>query len=157
MFWVDKYLILRFHRYPKNYDIAPINFVLFLLRFTIIFHLFWGALFISNNDILKNNEKFKPSIEALNRYLEPSGFSINTRFSSSHVVLFIFANLIIVLLTIFESTVIKTIMSGFKKFKDIQKQFDEMEALTDDYYNEMHVNFLLNEYLRTKIERKTYQ
>jgi len=31
MFWVDKWLLLRFHRLPKNYDAKPINRVLFLL------------------------------------------------------------------------------------------------------------------------------
>lgn len=98
---------------------------------------------------------------AINGFLEQrlriSWFSINIRYSSTHVVIFFLASLVIICLTIFESTIIKSIIYRCKRFKDLQKQFDAMEALTDDYYNEMHVNFLLNEYLRTKIERKTYQ
>lgn len=58
MYWVDKYLMLRFYRYPKNWNIAPINFVMSMLRLTVLFHFVWGSLFLSNNDILVNDKRY---------------------------------------------------------------------------------------------------
>ena len=59
MYWIDKYLLLRFYRTPKNWDDTPIKYVLFLLKFTIIFHFLMGMLMLSNNDILTNNRSWQ--------------------------------------------------------------------------------------------------
>ena len=52
MYWVDKYLLLRFHRIPKNYDEKTINFVLTQMKFAFILHSIIGFIMISNDAIL---------------------------------------------------------------------------------------------------------
>jgi len=36
----------------------------------------------------------------------------------------------------------------------MQKQFESMDAITDDYYDEINLKFLLNEYQRAKQDKK---
>lgn len=62
---------------------------------------------------------------------------------------------VLILMNVFESVIVATVLLRLKKGGFIIN--DDYEAVTDDYYDEIHANFLLNEYLRTKIERKKYQ
>jgi len=52
MYWVDKWLVLRFYRLPRNYDETTINSTLKQLNYAFYFHLVMGFLIISNNDLL---------------------------------------------------------------------------------------------------------
>jgi len=52
MYWIDKYLLLRFYRTPKNWDDTTINYSFFLLKFTFLFHMLMGMLMLSNTNIL---------------------------------------------------------------------------------------------------------
>ena len=52
IYWIDKILLLRFYRTPKNYDETCINFSLNEMRFSFLFHFIIGAVVFSNNKIL---------------------------------------------------------------------------------------------------------
>ena len=52
IYWVDKWLMLRFYRIPKNYDETSIMFTIHEMKFSLIFHLFIGAIVFSNKRIL---------------------------------------------------------------------------------------------------------
>ena len=53
----------------------------------------------------------------------------------------------------FESTLFRTLLRKCCKIKD---NFESMDALSDDYYNEISVRFLINEFERTKEERQKF-
>ena len=52
MFWIDKYLLLRFYQTPKNWDDTTIKYTISLLKWTFVFHFAMGMLMLSNSDIL---------------------------------------------------------------------------------------------------------
>lgn len=52
IYWVDKCLMLRFYRIPKNYDETSIMFTIHEMKFSLIFHFFFGAIVFSNKRIL---------------------------------------------------------------------------------------------------------
>ena len=61
------------------------------------------------------------------------------------MVIFVFGNIIILLVVFFEDQVLKL----FCKLN-----YGEMEAISDDYYDEIHAHFLVNEYERAKLEQR---
>ena len=52
IYWVDKWLVLRFYRTPKNYDELCINFSLEEIKLSFVFHFIIGAIVFSNKKIL---------------------------------------------------------------------------------------------------------
>ena len=73
MYWIDKFLLLRFYRKPKNWGTGPINYTLLLLKFSFVFHFYFGTLALSNTDIFKSDKDgmhFKHEIEAANEWLD---------------------------------------------------------------------------------------
>lgn len=104
MYWVDKWLLLRFHRTPKNYDAKPVERVLYLVRFTIIFHFIFGLLVLSNEDIITNKMEFWPQIQKINTFMQEKlrlPISIDERYSSKHVVVFFFSEIALIIIIVF--------------------------------------------------------
>jgi hypothetical protein len=56
MYWVDKFLLTRFYRTPKNFDAEPIDFMLDKFKYCFAFHLVVGFLMLSNERILNSRE-----------------------------------------------------------------------------------------------------
>ena len=52
IYWVDKWLVLRFYRTPRNYDEKTIKFTLSSMKWAFLFHSLVGFLMISNDKIL---------------------------------------------------------------------------------------------------------
>lgn len=52
IYWIDKWLLLRFYKTPKNYDEMAINYSLNQMKFAFLFHFFIGAMVFSNEKIL---------------------------------------------------------------------------------------------------------
>lgn len=52
IFWVDKYLLLRFYHSPKNYNEESIMFSLGEMKFSFLFHFLIGLLVYSNERII---------------------------------------------------------------------------------------------------------
>jgi hypothetical protein len=55
IFLVDKYLLLRFYRTPKNYDEQSIEFSIGDMKYSFLFHFIIGLLVFSNDRILSNS------------------------------------------------------------------------------------------------------
>jgi len=55
VYWIDKWLLLRFYRTPKNYDEICINFSLNEMKIAFIFHFILGSAIYSNDKILTSS------------------------------------------------------------------------------------------------------
>lgn len=55
VYWIDKWLLLRFYRTPKNYDEICINFSLDEMKIAFIFHFILGSAIYSNDKILTSS------------------------------------------------------------------------------------------------------
>ena len=53
MYWVDKWLLLRFHCKPKNYDETTINFALKHMYVAFLLHACVGFYMLTNDGILR--------------------------------------------------------------------------------------------------------
>ena len=51
-YWVDKAVVLRFYRSPKNFDDQTINHSIWLMKFSFVFHWIMGHLMLVNTDII---------------------------------------------------------------------------------------------------------
>jgi hypothetical protein len=65
-------------------------------------------------------------------------------------------NFIILILVLFETTIFSYLISTFSCFQNIQDKFNKMEAISDDYYEEINFKFLISEYERAKFEKQKY-
>ena len=63
MYWVDKWLILRFYKLPRNYDETTMHSTLHQLNYSFLFHLVIGVLMISNSGLLPTSEMVSLSAE----------------------------------------------------------------------------------------------
>jgi len=153
IYWVDKYLLLRFYRTPKNFDEKCIEFSLKEIRLSFVFHFIIGALVFSNEKILTSSGEAGLFSSGASDSSTLSIFNIK-RYDSVHVVLFVLGQILLICLALFEQTVFSFFISHISLFANIQKQFNEMDALSDDYYEEMTLKFLISEYERTKQEHQ---
>lgn len=55
IYWVDKWLLLRFYRKPKNYDEKSILFLVHEMKLSFLFHFIIGTFVYSNDRILSNS------------------------------------------------------------------------------------------------------
>lgn len=62
-------------------------------------------------------------------------------------------NFIILLLALFEHTIFSYMVDTFGVLSNFKDKFDKMDALSDDYYQEMNFKFLITEYERAKFEK----
>ena len=65
IYWIDKWLLLRFYRTPKNYDELCINFSLTEMKFSFLFHFVIGAVVYSNEKILTSKGIGSSIVESL--------------------------------------------------------------------------------------------
>jgi len=54
MYWIDKALVLRFFRSPKNYDESSIKHTISSLKTSFLFHFFMGLVMFSNKDLVSS-------------------------------------------------------------------------------------------------------
>lgn len=73
IFWVDKYLLLRFYRTPKNYDEQAIQHTLGQLKYAFLFHFVIGALVYSNRRILSSSGTFAILGDVINQVDKQEG------------------------------------------------------------------------------------
>ena len=73
-----------------------------------------------------------------------------------HCILFITAHFIIFLIIIFEHSFISFFSKYLNCCQSLQKKFENMQAISNDYYDEIHFKFLVSEYERAKIEKQKY-
>ena len=155
-YWVDKMLLLRFYRSPKNFDDATINFSLNLLKFAPVFHFLLGYAMLGNQDILTS-----PSLARIDALLQRFdsgtlyGYFDDEKLNQSHILIFLIGFIIFLILWIGESTIFVCLNKHCHCCRKYQKAFEKMEAISDDYYDEIHLKFLLAEYDRAKLDKQT--
>mmetsp|Transcript_28228 Transcript_28228/g.42721 ORF Transcript_28228/g.42721 Transcript_28228/m.42721 type:complete len:131 (+) Transcript_28228:1693-2085(+) len=94
IYWVDKVLILRFYKTPKNYNEKTIKYTISNLKWSFLFHAVVGFIIISNDKILGTEVDFNEEINQINSLTTSViGFRIfkDDRFKSTHVILFLLA------------------------------------------------------------------
>ena len=148
IYWIDKTLLLRFYRTPKNYDEKCIEFSIKEMKFGFIFHFIIGALVYSNARILSSsgsNNFFKDSASK-----DVQSFFHLSRYNSTHVLLFFLGTIMILILLFFESTIFSWMVRNIKILANLQQKFEEMDAISDDYYDQINFKFMVTELERTK-------
>lgn len=70
IYWIDKTLVLRFYRTPRNYDERIIKKQMSFLKLTFPFHFIGGLIFLSNNAILQSNsfENKNATVNSINAW-----------------------------------------------------------------------------------------
>lgn len=63
-YWIDKFLLLRFYKSPKNFDDSTIRFSVSMLKISLPFHFIIGYFMISNLNIMSSNTSI------INEYLK---------------------------------------------------------------------------------------
>ena len=115
IYWVDKWLVLRFYRTPKNYDEVCINFSLEEIMLSFVFHFIIGAIVYSNEKILTSKGTGSDLIASINTDEGMGLFSIQ-RYNSVHVILFFVANTIMLTIIIFEQTIVSFLAKNLTCF-----------------------------------------
>ena len=107
IYWIDKWLLLRFYRTPKNYDEVCINFSLTEMKLSVLFHFVIGAVVYSNEKILTSKGVGSSLVEQMTSdgEIQQSLFNLQ-RYNSVHCILFIVANLVFLIILFFEQTFI---------------------------------------------------
>ena len=59
MYWIDKALVLRFFRSPKNYDETTIKHTVSSLKLSFVFHFWMGIIMFSNKDLMASEDLIK--------------------------------------------------------------------------------------------------
>lgn len=160
MYWVDKWLVLRFYRTPKNYDEGTVLRMLYYMKFAFLCHFLMGLLMLSNGAILsgESTQNQIPTIIEANKWSRSKlGFNVlSDEFQSVHLLAFIAANCFLLSAIFFEVAFLKLGLRYCNCLCGICKKFrmhlDSLKALSDDYYDEISLKFLLDEHQRTKIE-----
>ena len=115
------------------------------MKYAFIFHFFIGLLVFSNDKILSSSDA-----GSLAAGIREGGMINFKRYDTLHVILFMVGNIFLATLSIFESTIFSWCTKHFAFLADMQQKFKEMDALSDDYYNEINLKFLICEYERAK-------
>lgn len=156
-YWIDKVLLLRFYRSPKNFDDSTIHFTITMMKFSFIFHFICAYFTLGNKDILSSeNYSFDKKTErklakAYNNSIILKFFDPDV-FTQKHIILLLCGAVLVLVLQIFENTVFVLLNKCCNR--KMQQEFEKMEAISDDYYNEIYLKFLLAELARAKIDKK---
>jgi len=106
MYWVDKYLLLRFYRTPRNISDEVILFTVQKFKWAFVIHAIFGVFALSNPNILSSGVAAPSSqMEKANMLLETwSGgyIFIPERFAQTHVLIFIFQMFVYLVMIAFE-------------------------------------------------------
>lgn len=159
MYWIDKWLLLRFHKTPRNYDERTINFSLKYMKLAFLFHAVIGYLMISNKNVLTQNKFFDDIIEdeSLSEHLKKyevnkSDLKKADRLNSVHTTLFIIIQSIFLFGMAFGATLREFVFDNWK-CKCRGDRFKDMEAISSDYYDVIHTSFLISEYERSHLDK----
>ena len=165
IYWVDKTLVLRFFRTPKNYDERIINKQISYLKLTFPFHLIGGLFFLSNNGILQSDsfENKNTTIIAVNKWsVRTFGFNIlSDQFQSAHLISFITVQMILMTYLAFAGRIhslgIQYLPKMFTCCKKLQEKIDDTTQLHENYYEFIDLQPMLNERRRAKIDIENIQ
>ena len=83
-----------------------------------------------------------------------SRFFNQQRFSTTHTLIFLIGNLLLICIIIYKKTIPS--LSNRRCGCLRRRHHDEIEAISDDYYEEISLKFLISEYQRAKLEKLMY-
>ena len=105
IYWIDKWLVLRFYKTPRNYDETIIKKQLYFLKLTFPFHLIGGLILLSNNAIMSSDsiENKMELVNSVNKWaVRNFGFNLlSDQFQSVHLLMFIAVNMTFITLLVF--------------------------------------------------------
>ena len=111
-----------------------------------------GVFMLSNDNILSKKTFLEDDyFETASGYLSKwfgGELLFAERYGSSHIILFICVNFIFVVLLELETKVFFCVAKLKVFSKNYKSSYDEMEAISDDFYREMTPYFLVKEYKR---------
>ena len=129
IYWVDKWFLIKFYRTPKNFDEQSIIFTLDQMKYGFIFHFFVGLIVFSNDRILSSSdtkEEFRKEDDSFFRW---------ERYQKFNVILFIVGNLFLIAIQFLKSFLLNFLVSNFEFLDDLQSDYEDANAVSDDYYN----------------------
>lgn len=106
-YWIDKVLLLRFYRSPKNFDDSTIRFTITMMKFSFIFHFICSYFTLGNKDILSSeNYSFDERTERkLTKAVALLKFFDADVLAQKHIILLLCGAGLVLVLQIFENTV----------------------------------------------------
>ena len=155
-YWTDKFLLLRYYRLTSGYTKFLSRNAISVMPLAVVLHILFGLVIFSNPQILQSE-------------INPSYFGNDTKYYNTsrlgqrHVVIFLWASIAILVLTVLERTLTRIasalsaccrglfLMCTIKIDKSAAS--DEM-VLSDDLYKEISFAQLYEEYCRLKVERQ---
>jgi len=152
MFWVDKVLVLRFYRTPQacNEDIILLTVRKF--KWAFLWHGVMGAWMLSNPSLLSsdpyNVSSHVDAVDGLLRNWSGGKMFVPERFGQVHVVLFLVVMLVLCFMLAFE-TLLGVVLRGLGVADGLYVEaYKTMEAISDDFYQEISAESLVREYRR---------
>jgi len=143
IYWLDKWLLLRFYAKSKNYNEKFSKSVINELKFTFVFHFYFGRLTYANSDIL--NQSGSSSDDGGN--------------NSLHARIFLIGNIVLLALYLGRSVLQAKILNKSKLYTEFTswliKTYNQSSA-SEDYYDVMDVESLIKEHGRTLLEKRSY-
>lgn len=145
-YWIDKFLLLRFYKSPKNFDDSTIKFSVSMLKISLPFHFIIGYFMLGNLNIMSSDTI------TINKYLKDISLNVHDSIIDSdvlgqkHILLFVTGFFAIGLIWMLQTSITKCLGKYCICSKKLNKAFEEMDAISDDYYDVIHLKFLLAEY-----------
>jgi len=132
IYWIDKYLLLRIYRTPKNYDEKAINHTLEQLNYSFIFHAIIGFLMLSDNKLLvarsdgvlqAGADELIDKVENISEEYIGSQLFTEESYRSSHVTVFFLGMVFIFFCVMFKEALINQITKRCACFTAMQDRF----------------------------------
>lgn len=173
MYCVDKWMLLRYYRTPKNYDASIINYLISQLKFAFVIHFIFGTCMLSNEQLFREGPDLQdPGMQAggpgvlggesamleLPEEAEFAGgtFLLDSRYTQPHMIAFFAVSATIFLLILFEN-MLHSCCSKTRCFRALFRQkYESMDAVSSDFYAELTPGGLIKEHERTKAAKQEY-
>ena len=162
MYWIDKYLLLRFYRIPKNFDETNIEYTVQMMKYAFIWHFFLGFFALSNNSILAPDGSTEVTAsfisDASEKWLGQQLFS-SERYQTTHIQLYLLINLTILGILFIDATILDFFTSKARELCACCPccNANQPELVSSDYYDLLELRFIISEYKRAKLEILNYQ
>ena len=151
MYWIDKWLLLRFSCNPRNFDETTIKFTLKIIKSTFMLHTIVGFFMLSNPGILKTDSKIIGNTSKTQGRFKELTWEEWYDDLGDHVEFFESYMFIFLVFTFFETAILEWL--GWTSTNTSMK---DRKAVSCDYYEEIHPDYLIREYERTKLEKNHY-
>ena len=168
MFWVDKIMLLRFYRTPKDYNEQNIFYTISRLKWTILIHAAMGMFFLSNMNILSQRSQFGEDSEKAepeevstedDYYGDDNSYAktwnggellIGERYTLPHMWFWYIFMIMFVCFVIFENVLQKLLLKICLPLREnFVESYDAISVACADLYDEMNPVYLVKEYQKT--------